>query len=124
VTLLKTPEDIYPDFNQWPESWEGLTEDLPYGREILEVMRPFIIQLIEKGFTRKTMQKHMGNLWLLGGEIIRDISTDEEYHIPPSQKIRDSVDSLGGMYCRHIDSDTEEKSYNATCKKLHRFLTS
>jgi len=119
---MKTPDDIYPDFNQWPDAWEGLPEDLPYGREILEVMRPFIVQLIEKGLTRKTMRKHMDNLWLLGGEIIRNVSTHEEYHIPPIQKIRDSVDSLGGMYCRHLDSDIEEKSYHATCKKFHHFL--
>lgn len=121
---MKTPEDICPDFNQWPDAWEGLPKDLPYGREILEIMRPFIVHLIEKDLTRKTIRKHMGNLWLLGGEIIRNVSIDEEYHIPPIQKTRDSVDSLGGMYCRHLDSEADEKSYNATCKKLHKFLTS
>jgi len=110
---MKRPSEIYPNFEQWPESWEDLPESLPYGREILELMRPFIVQLIDKGLTRKTIKKHMDNLWLFGGEVIRNVSMDEEYHMPAIQKIRES-----------IDADAEETAYNASCKKSHRFLNS
>ncbi len=64
----------------------------------------------------------MNNLWLLGGEIIRAVNTYEEYSIPPAVNLRDSVDEEGGPYCQHLHSEEEQRSYNATCRKLHRFL--
>ena len=34
----------------------------------------------------------------------------------------DNIDEIGGPYCRHLDTDKEMKSYDATCKKLYKFL--
>ena len=64
----------------------------------------------------------MDNLWLLGGEIIRNVNTFDEYDISPDQKLRDSVGPDGGPYCRHLDSEPEVESFHATCRKLHKFL--
>ena len=119
---MKAPEDICPDFPEWPERWRGVEQDVPYGQGILDVMRPFVMHLIAKGLKKRTIRNHMDNLWLLGGEIIRDVSEDDQYHVPPIKALRDSVYSDGGPYCRHIDSEREMNSYDATCRKLHKFL--
>lgn len=119
---MKTPEDICANFLEWPNSWEGLPEDLAYGNAILKIIRPFIEHLISKGLTKKTISRHMDNLWLLGGEIIRDVSLYEEHDIPALQKIKNSINSCGDLYCRHLSSENAQTSYDATCKKLHQFL--
>lgn len=94
---MKTPEDIYSDFPEWPMRWMGIEEDVPYGKGILQVMRPFIENLIAGGLSVKTIKKHMDNLWLLGGEIIRDMSMNNEYKkIPPSKKLRNSSGQMEG----------------------------
>ena len=69
----------------------GIEKDQPYGQGILDVMRPFVDNLIAKGLSKKTIRRHMDNMWLLGGEIIRDVNTYNQYPIPPDQKLRDSV---------------------------------
>ena len=119
---MQAPEDICPDFPEWPDSWEGVEEDVPYGEGLLAVLRPFVEHLILEGLRDRTIRNHMDNLWLLGGEIIRAISIDDNYKMPPIEKLRESVDELGGPICRHLTSPREEQSYNATCKKLHKFL--
>lgn len=121
--IMKTPEDIYSDFPEWPIRWMGIEKDVPYGQGILQVMRPFIESLIAEGLSIKTIKRHMNNLWLLGGEIIRDVSMNNEYEkIFPSENVRKSVGPAGGPYCRHLDSESEVTSYDSTCRKLHNFL--
>ena len=121
---MKTPENICSDFPEWPDSWCGLDEDIPYGRGLIDAMRPFIMDLILRGLAKRTMRKHMDNLWLLGGEIIRSVSIHDDYNTPPEVILRRSVDEIGGLCCRHLNSEAQEKSYDATCRKLHKFLAS
>ncbi len=119
---MKRPEDICPDFPEWPDRWHGVKKDIPYGQSILDAMRPFVEHLISRGLKEKTIRNHMDNLWLLGGEIIRDVSTCDQYDVPPDQILRDSVGTDGGPYCRHLHSEAEVNSFDATCRKLHKFL--
>ena len=119
---MKTPEDIYPDFTEWPMRWMGVKKDVKYGQGILQVMRPFIESLIASGLSVKTIKRHMDNLWVLGGEIIRDVNTYDEYdEISPLEKIQASVGPSGGPYCRHWVWESEKKSYDSTCRKFHTF---
>ncbi len=121
---MKKPEDIMPTFPEWPRQWMGLQEDVLYGQGLIKVMRPFVEHLIAGGLKDKTIRNHMGNLWLLGGEIIRDVSIYDEYDVPPDRKLRASVGSDGGPYCRHLDTESEMRSFDATCRKLHKFFES
>jgi len=100
----------------------GLDEDVEYGKDLLAVFRSFVEHLIGTGLKKKTIRYHMHNLWLLGGEIIRDVSLYEEYSIPALDKLKDSVDLDGGPLCRHLTTEAEMKSFDATCRKLHKFL--
>jgi len=51
----------------------GGEEDIPYGKGLVNEMTPFLEDLIQQGLTKKTIRKHVENLWLLGGEIIRSV---------------------------------------------------
>jgi hypothetical protein len=122
---MKTLEEIIPDFSVWPKSWMGGARDVPYGQGILEVFRPFIQTLLASGVSVKTIKRHVDNLWLLGGEIIRDAHINKDYaHISPLESLREAVGLDGGPYCQHLSSEAEMASFDATCRKLHRFLAS
>lgn len=122
--MIVKPEDICPDFPEWPERWHMASKDIPYGKGLLDVMRPFIVYLISCGLKEKTIRHHMDNLWLLGGEIIHAVNDSDDYATPPAENLWRNVDDGGGPSCPHLGSEIDEKSYNATCRKLHKFLES
>jgi hypothetical protein len=56
--------------------WMGLEKDLPRGEQLRALLRPFIEHLALSNLSPKTIRRHVDNLWLLGGEIIRDLHYD------------------------------------------------
>jgi hypothetical protein len=65
----------------------------------------------------------VNNLWLLGGEIIRDLNYDPS----PRKKtadvlLRTAIDDDGGPLI-HNGSEEDQRSFDTACRKLHRFLT-
>ena len=70
------PSAYCRDLEDWPRSWMGLDKDLPPGEQLLACFRPFIAHLASLSLSRKTIRRHVDNLWLLGGEIIRDLHED------------------------------------------------
>lgn len=100
----------------------GNEQDFDYGKQLLEAMRPFAEFLAEGGLAKRTIKRHLTNLWLLGGEIVRDVSLYNDYSASASEKLRQSVGSDGDPYCRHLDSEAEMKSFDSTCRKLHKYL--
>jgi hypothetical protein len=116
------PEEICPDIPEWPERWRGMPEDEPYGEGLLAVMRPFMQHLIDSGLAKRTIRRHMDNLWLLGGKIISEVGRDQEYGIPPEEKLRDAVDSDGGPLLWDCLTESEQNAFDTTCRKLHAFL--
>lgn len=52
----------------------GVKQDLPLGEQLLASFRPFIAHLAASHLSPKTIRTHVANLWLLGGEIIRDLN--------------------------------------------------
>lgn len=120
---MKTIEDICPDFPEWPKRSMRIKEDVPYGQGILQAMRPFIESMISEGLSDRTIKRHLDNLWLIGGELIRDVSMNEQYdEISPSEKLQTSVGTDGGPYCSHLDSEAEMASYDSTCRKLYHYF--
>lgn len=114
--------DICPDFREWPDRWIKNEQDLEYGQKLLEAMRPFAESIAEGALAKKTMKRHLTNLWLLGGEIVRNADLSEDYSVPASEKLKESVGPDGGPYCRHLDSEEGVRSFDSTCRKLHKFL--
>ena len=115
--------DVIPDFYEWPNSWMGSRKDIKSGNDILEVYEPFVDNMILKGLSIKTIKKHIDNLWLLGGEIIRRLNTyEDEESIDMLRYVDESVDSEGGPYTGDIISESEQLSFHATCRKLHKHM--
>ena len=110
------------DIDEWPESWKGVQEDIEYGKEILIEIKRFIKHLISKNYKQKTIKRHIDNLWLLGGEIIDRINRDKQLkEIPPLDLLAKNIGPDGGPYSRHITSEYELDSFDATCRKFYKF---
>ena len=107
----------------WPRSWMGLEKDLPPGEELVACFRPFLEHLVGSDLSPKTIQRHVDNLWLLGGEIIRDLHHDPALRKLPADRILHRVIGDDGGPLIHNGSEEEQSSFDSTCRKLHRFLT-
>ena len=111
------------DLDRWARSWMGLEKDLPPGEALVACFRPFIEHLAASGLAPRTIRRHVGNLWLLGGEIIRDLNFNSTLRKKTvEQLLRHAVYDDGGPLI-HNGSEEEQRSLDATCRKLHRFLT-
>ena len=112
-----------PDLATWPASWCGEERDVIPGERIVAVFTPFLLDLLAQGLSRKTRNLHRDNLWLLGGEIIRDINeTPRLRKRPVEELIRQAIANDEGPLIHGGFSEQEQRSFDSTCKKLNRFL--
>jgi hypothetical protein len=74
------------DLNGWPRSWLGLEKDLPPGEQLVTLFRPFLEHLAASDLSSKTIQKH-DNMWVLGGEFIRDLHNDPSLRKKPVDRV-------------------------------------
>jgi hypothetical protein len=106
----------------WPRSWMGLEKDLPPGEALVACFRPFIEHLALARLSSKTIRRHVDNLWTLGGEIIRDLHYDPSLRkVSADRLLRATVHEHGGPSV-HNGSEEQQRAFDSTCRKLHRFL--
>jgi hypothetical protein len=124
-----TPAALLPycrdcrDLSEWPERWMGEEKDLPLGRKLVEYFMPFLLHLAESGLSKRTIQNHVDNMWLLGGEIIRDVNEDPSLRKVAAEKlVRDLIHEDGGPLIPNGWQD-EQRTFDSTCRKFYRFLT-
>jgi hypothetical protein len=101
----------------------GLEKDLPPGEQLLACLRPFIEHLASSSLSPKTIRKHVDNLWMLGGEIIRDLNEDPSLRKVATDRILTHVIHADGGPLIHNGSEETQRSFDSTCRKLHRFLS-
>jgi hypothetical protein len=112
-----------PDLDRWPKSWMYEERDLQPGQLTVECFKPFLRHLLSLGLSRRTLRRHRDNLWLLGGEVIRDLQeTPSLRRRPIAQVVMAAIADGEGPLIRNA-SEPEQGSFNATCRKFHRFLT-
>ena len=111
------------DLDRWPRSWMGLENDLPPGEQVLACLQPFIEHLASSSLSPKTIRRHVNNLWLLGGEIIRDLNEDPSRRKVAAERLLRNVIHEDGGPLIHNGSEDEQRSFDSTCRKLHRFLS-
>ena len=100
----------------------GFPEDIPPGENIVECFRPFLHHLVQLQLAPKTIRKHVNNLWVLGGEMIRDLNETPSLRKKPiSSLVFDAVRD-GGLLPYGCDSEDELRSLESTCRKFSRFL--
>ena len=104
----------------------GLEKDLLPGEKLVVCFRPFLEELVVSDLSPRTIQKHVDNLWALGGELIRHL-----HETPPLRKesmeqiLKDRIDEEGGPLVYAMESEEQQqRSFDSTCKKLYRFLKS
>jgi len=101
----------------------GWEKDLPPGERLVACFRPFLEHLVCSDLSPKTIQRHVDNLWVLGGEIIRDLNEDPSLRkLPVERLLHDVIDADGGPLI-HSGSEEEQRSLDSTCRRLHRFFT-
>ena len=112
------------DLDGWPRSWMGWEKDLPASEKLMACFRPFLEHLVASDLSPKTIQKHVDNIWALGGEIIRDLNENPSLRKKPVEKtLLDRIDDGGGPLLYGCDSEELQNSFDSTCRKLRRFLT-
>jgi len=110
--------------NDWPRSWMGWEKDLPPGEKLVACFRPFLEYLVAYAdLSPKTIQKHVDNLWALGGQIIRDLNETPSLRKKPIEQILfDVIDDEGGPLMYGVSSEQQQRSFDSTCRRFHQFL--
>jgi hypothetical protein len=99
----------------------GLEKDLLPGQQLLTLFRPFLEHLATSDLSTKTIQKHMDNMWALGGEFIRDLHYDPPMRKKPVKQVLLKMIEYGGPLLYH-GRETEQNSFDSTCRKFRKFL--
>ena len=100
----------------------GLEKDLPPGEQLLTLFRPFLEHLVASDLSPKTIQKHVDNMWALGGEFIRDLHSDSSLRRKPVEHVLLQMIEYGEPLLYHGDED-QQRSFDSTCRKFRRFLS-
>jgi hypothetical protein len=112
-----------PDLDQWPRSWAYEARDIPPGLRLVECFKPFLCNLLDLPLSRRTLRRHRDNIWVLGGEVIRALQMDSGLRRRPvEQVVLSLIGDDGGPLLSHGQSETEQRAFDATCRKLSRFL--
>ena len=101
----------------------GEEKDLPVGRRLVAYFMPFLVHLIESGLSKRTIQNHVDNIWVLGGEIIRDVNNDPSLRKLSAERLVSDVIHEDGGPLIHNGWEDEQRSFDSTCRKFHRFLS-
>ena len=62
-------------------------------------------------------------MWLLGGEIMRDVNEEPRLRKRSAEQLVRSVIHEDGGPLIHNGWEDGQRSFDSTCRKLHRFLT-
>src|ERR1700677_3372823 len=118
TTSSTTPSTMPPELRglvsygvnmaDWPNSWMGSEKDIVPGEHLVGCFQSFCERLLMTNPTRKTVHKHINNLWLLGGEVIRDLNQDGNLRkIPIELLLLQVLDEDGGPLI-HNGSEEEQ----------------
>jgi hypothetical protein len=92
------------------------------GQQVVELLTPFILHLLDQGLAKATVSRHRDNLWTLGGELIRRPYDNDEL---AQQDVKAAIAQLigpdGGPLVWPRITEAEQDSLDATCRKLDRF---
>ena len=114
-----------PNLDAWPDSWMIDQPDRDIGKAVVTVLIPFIEHLISQGLGKRTIKHHVDSLWALGGEIITRINWDQSLRKHMAEElVLKVIDEYGGPLLSNPLDPKDQKSFDCTCRKLYKFLTS
>ena len=113
-----------PDIEDWPKRWSYEGSDLASGRRIIEFFKPFLLHLLTKKLAASTLRRHRDHMWMLGGEVIRRRHEDSHLRHLPVEKVTFALlEEDGGPLIWPRITEHEQDAFDASCRKLYRFLT-
>ena len=93
------------------------------GRQIVQLLTPFLLHLLDLGLAKTTVRRHRDNLWSLGGELIRCRYEDDDL---AKKDVKDALGRFiggdGGPLMWPRITEAEQNSLDDTCRKLNRFM--
>jgi hypothetical protein len=116
-------EDEFLDIDHWPHAWRVESQDLAPGKLMLDIFKVFLVHQLNLGRARKTLRLHRDHLCTLGGQIIRLL-----YENPSLRKrgivrvLGEAIDDDGGPIIYPPLTEFEQRSFDSTCRLLHRFM--
>ncbi len=118
-----TLEQLCPDLASWPELWKVEDSDIAIGQRIVALIQPFLLDLLQHGLAHNTLARHRDHIQMLGGEIIRRRHDDAELAKQPVQDLLfNLIEDDGGPLIWPRITESAQNSFDATCRKLYRFL--
>ena len=120
-----TLAEYCPDLAQWPQRWQFDEHDIAAGQRIVEFLTPFLLHLLGEGLATKTLHRHRDHIGMLGGELIRRRYEDDTLKkMPVGRAIATLIEEEGGPLIWPRISEAEQNSFDATCRKLYKYLNS
>lgn len=120
-----TLSEYCPDLAQWPQRWQFDEHDIAAGQCVVEFLKPFLLHLLGEGLATKTLHRHRDHLWMLGSELIqRGREDDKLKKMPVGKAIDGLIEEEGGPLIWPRITEAEQNSFDATCRKLYRYLNS
>jgi len=116
-------DKLRTDLASWPSLWAVEHSDVAIGHRIVESVQPFLLDLLQQGLANKTLARHLDHLQMLGGEIIRRRQNDPDLAKQPiGDLLLNSVEEDGGPLIWPRITESAQNAFDATCRKLYRFL--
>jgi hypothetical protein len=119
LTVLKA---ACADLSSWPELWKLEPADIAIGERIVEIVQPFLLDLLHHGLADKTLARHREHIEMLGGEIIRRHHDNVPAKRSARELMLDLIDAEGGPLIWPRITESAQDAFDATCRKLYRFL--
>jgi hypothetical protein len=119
-----TFEEDYLDIDHWPHAWRVESADLGRGKGVVDLFMVFLIDQLQLARSRKTLRVHRDNLRALGGQIIR--LWHEMPHLRKRGILRMLLEAIaddGGPIIYPPLTEADQRSFDSTCRLLHRFTT-
>ena len=128
-SVILTPQDVRrlrhvcPDLDEWPESWQVEPPDIVVGQQIVQVLTPFLIHLLDAGLAKATLRRHRDNLCMLGGELIRRRYDDDELaRLDAKDALLHLIEADEAPLIWPTITEYAQNSLDATARKLNRFM--
>jgi hypothetical protein len=119
-----TFEEDYLDVDHWPNAWRVESADLARGKVMVDLFKIFLIDQLRLPRSRKTLRVHRDNLRTLGGQMVR--IWHEQPHLRKRGILRMLLEAIGddgGPIVYPSLTEANQRSFDSTCKLLHRFTT-
>ena len=102
--------------------WQVEDSDVALGKRLTESLEPFLLDLLRQGLADKTFARHRDHIEMLGGEVIRRRYDDPDLaKLPVDELLSNLIEEEGGPLIWPRITETAQRSFDATCRKLYRF---